>query len=187
MTSGELSRRRVLTLAAVAGTGSVAGCALNSSDDKQPPDGDSPTPPSSATTQTATQATDTGQASDGEPAVIHVSKDGAESNRGTESQPLASIQAAVDRANPGDTVYVNPGEYRENVRIREGGNPGAPLTLTGPADAVLKPKRENEWEALGVGASYVHVTGLTFSGLYNPSEPETAQPYAKTHLIYRLH
>jgi hypothetical protein len=184
MTRGELSRRRLLALAAVAGTGSVAGCALISSDDEQPPGGDSPTPPSSATTQTATQATDSGQGSDGEPAVIHVSKDGAESNPGTEAEPLVSIQAAIDRASPGETVYVHPGEYRENVRIREGGNPGEPLTLTGPADAVLKPKRENQWEALGVGASHVHVTGLTFSGLYDPSEPETAQSYAKTHLIY---
>jgi hypothetical protein len=177
---GDLSRRRVLSMTAAAGIGGVAGCVTSSPGGEQSSRDDASTPEPTETAGTPTS----GRTPNSRPGVLHVSVAGADTNPGTETEPLASIQAAIDRAGPGDTVYVHPGEYRENVRIRDGGEPGAPLTLTGPADAVLKPKRENEWEALGVGASHVRVTGLTFSGLYDPDEPENAQSYAKTHLVY---
>jgi len=31
-----------------------------------------------------------------------------------------SIQAAIDAASPGDTVYLGPGEYFENIRVKQG-------------------------------------------------------------------
>ncbi|WP_121820225.1 DUF1565 domain-containing protein [Halostella salina] len=171
--------RRQLLATAVAGT--LGGCQGAS------PTGttaDTTTSGTTGTAQTPTSAADSERTDDDRSAVLHVSLDGDDANPGTEAKPLASIQTALDRAGPGETVYVHPGEYYEYVRIQDGGEPDAPLTLTGPPDAVLKPPRDNEWEALGVDASYVHITGLTFSGLYNPDEPEQAESYAPTHLIF---
>jgi pectin methylesterase-like acyl-CoA thioesterase len=43
--------------------------------------------------------------------------------------PGQSIQAAVDRADPGDTVLVRPGVYHQSVEIRKDG-----ITLRGSGD-----------------------------------------------------
>ena len=43
--------------------------------------------------------------------------------------PLKSIQKALDRAGPGDTVYLRGGTYRESAEIRRGGAPERPVTL----------------------------------------------------------
>jgi nitrous oxidase accessory protein NosD len=48
-------------------------------------------------------------------------------------QPGESIQAAINRATPGDTIQVKPGTYRENLEIAKNG-----ITLVGPG-ATLKP------------------------------------------------
>jgi hypothetical protein len=54
--------------------------------------------------------------------------------------PGQSIQAAVNRANPGDTVLIKPGIYRQSVQIRTDG-----ITLRGSGDfrggTVLLPPR----------------------------------------------
>ena len=54
---------------------------------------------------------------------------------GTEAQPYCSITAAVNlRAQPGNTILVKPGVYREQVTIRASGTAGSPIVLraTGP-------------------------------------------------------
>lgn len=72
-----------------------------------------------------------------EPTTIHVSLNGDDGNPGTEDAPLASWQAAVDRAGPGDTILIEPGVYRvsgarqSGVRLAKGGTEGAPVTLRG--------------------------------------------------------
>lgn len=48
---------------------------------------------------------------------------------GTESKPFRSIQFAIDRALPGDTIILEDGIYRESVYINHGGSKGWPLTL----------------------------------------------------------
>jgi hypothetical protein len=179
MVGDRLSRRRVLAVTTAVGIGSIAGCG---SGEQGPGDGETTDPV--RTGQPSTAETDSPGSAERNSAVVHVSVEGSESNPGTEANPLGSIQAGIDQAGPGETVYVHPGEYHENVRIRAGGEPTAPLTLTGPPEAVLKPKPGNEWEALGVGASHVHVTGLSFSGLHDPDAPANAESYARTHLIY---
>lgn len=171
------SRRRLLA-AAVAGT--VAGCSDTSSEGTSD---ETRAPGTASPSRNPPAAGDTEQTPRDSAAVHHVSVDGADSNPGTEAEPLGSIQAGIDQAGPGETVYVHPGEYHENVRIRAGGEPDAPLTLTGPADAVLKPRRDNDFETVGVGASHVHITGLTLSGLHDTDEPETAQSYHRSHLV----
>jgi alpha-N-arabinofuranosidase len=52
---------------------------------------------------------------------LHVSLTGADSNAGTASEPLRTIQAAANLAQPGDTVTVHEGVYRERVDPPRGG------------------------------------------------------------------
>jgi Glycoside hydrolase 120, insertion domain/Protein of unknown function (DUF1565) len=52
---------------------------------------------------------------------LHVATDGADTADGSESRPLRTISRAAERAQPGDTVLVHGGEYREWVRPRRGG------------------------------------------------------------------
>ena len=62
-------------------------------------------------------------------------KTGSDSNSGTASSPFKTIQAAINKANTynkasvGTKVIVNPGVYREYVRIGNGGATAAPLTV----------------------------------------------------------
>jgi alpha-N-arabinofuranosidase len=51
----------------------------------------------------------------------HVSKKGSNNNVGTKEFPLLTIQAAADRANPGDIITVHEGIYRERVNPPRGG------------------------------------------------------------------
>lgn len=53
---------------------------------------------------------------------IYVAPSGNDNNSGTIDQPLKTIQAAVDRAKPGDTVYIRDGTYVEAVSITQSGN-----------------------------------------------------------------
>ncbi|MFB6227302.1 MAG: hypothetical protein ABEH88_01745 [Halobacteriales archaeon] len=102
------------------------------------------------------------------PEVLHVRTDGDAGNPGTETAPLSSIDDAVDRAGPGQTVQVHSGEYVEYVEFTTAGDPDAPITLTGPPDAVLKPPETHESQVITVAASHVHLTGLTITGLHDP-------------------
>jgi hypothetical protein len=143
-----VSRRNLL--ATIGGTGAIAGCAGRS-------DGDaSSSAPDDRTNESSKETTP-----EQTPKTIHVSKDGAEDNSGAKDAPLASIQTAVERAQPGQTIKVQPGEYREFIQFRTDGTPDNPITLTGPPEAVLKPPKDVDHGTIGVGASHVHITGLT--------------------------
>lgn len=51
--------------------------------------------------------------------------------------PFQTIQSALDVAQPGDTVQVNPGVYREHLVFKTGGAPGQPVTLQGKEGAII--------------------------------------------------
>lgn len=50
---------------------------------------------------------------------------------GTAETPLATISAAVARAQPGDVIHVRPGVYRETVKIAKSGTAARPIRLEG--------------------------------------------------------
>lgn len=54
-------------------------------------------------------------------AEIHVAVNGKDSNPGTRTAPLRTIQRAADLAQPGDVVTVHAGVYRERVHPSRGG------------------------------------------------------------------
>ncbi len=56
---------------------------------------------------------------------------GDDANAGTAEAPLHSIQRAATLAQPGDTVSIRPGVYRESVCPARSGQPGLPITYRG--------------------------------------------------------
>ena len=59
----------------------------------------------------------------------HVSPTGNDANSGTSDKPLRTIQAAVNKLQPGDACIVHAGTYRENISINQSGISGNPLTI----------------------------------------------------------
>ena len=75
-------------------------------------------------------------------AEFHVAKSGDNTNVGSVTKPLLTIQRAADLAQPGDTITVHTGVYRERVNPPRGGNsddqrityqaaPGYKVVITG--------------------------------------------------------
>lgn len=174
-----MKRRRFLELATL-GSHLIAGC---SGEDGEPSPTRSDTPNSTLTrTPTATPtrtSTDTPTKTPREnPNKIFVSPDGASSNPGTREQPLESIQAAVDLAEPGHTVYADSGRYFEEVQSVRDGEPDQPITITGPSDAVVSGARDKPWtKAFGINHSHIHIRRLTIDGLQEPSASEEVSSY----------
>jgi parallel beta-helix repeat protein len=84
-----------------------------------------------------------------------------------------TIQAAVDAAQPGDTIRVPPGIYRENVRVATSN-----LTIRGSHGAVLDGTGLPGGTGIRVSAlsPTARLTGFTLSGL-------TIQNYARTGVL----
>ncbi len=89
---------------------------------------------------------------------------GKDSNPGTQAAPFATIQAAADKAKPGDKVRVKPGVYRESVTPPTAGTEVAPIwfvaegagvAVDGSDPALEKPT----WQSEGGG-----VYSTAFSG-----------------------
>ncbi|MDZ7702203.1 MAG: DUF1565 domain-containing protein [Halobacteriales archaeon] len=54
----------------------------------------------------------------------YVSPNGSDHNPGSESAPLGTVQHALYRAQPGDTVHLQPGDYYEEIETVRPGEPG---------------------------------------------------------------
>lgn len=62
-------------------------------------------------------------------ATLHVNVKGDDRGEGSEAKPLRTIQRAAEMAQPGDTVLVAPGIYRERIAPPRGGKDGAPIVF----------------------------------------------------------
>jgi len=109
------------------------------------------------------------------PTVFHVSPKGSDDNPGTAEAPFCSIQHASDVAQPGDTITVHEGVYRERINPPRGGDseetrityqaaPGEQVSIKGS-------ERIQNWQHL---QEDVWTTRLpeTFFGGYNPYRTE---------------
>jgi hypothetical protein len=63
---------------------------------------------------------------------LYVDPAGNDTNDGSQGRPFQTIQKALDEAEPGTTINLAPGEYREQLATQRDGQPGAPITIKGP-------------------------------------------------------
>ena len=68
---------------------------------------------------------------------LHVSTKGADSNPGTATRPLRSIQRAVDLAAAGTQILVHAGSYAGKVTITRSGTAAAPVSLAPAGDGAV--------------------------------------------------
>lgn len=102
-------------------------------------------------------------------ASIHVDPTGSDSNDGLSADsPLATIQAGLALARPGDNVVLAPGEYLEDVDSVRDGAADAPITVVGPADAVVRGSWEDDDDddrVVEIGHDHHVLCGFTIDGL----------------------
>jgi hypothetical protein len=65
-----------------------------------------------------------------QPGTLYVSLEGNNANDGSLNAPFRTIQQAVNKAKPGDVIYVRGGTYSEYVVISASGTAGAPIILS---------------------------------------------------------
>ena len=102
---------------------------------------------------------------------IHVSKTGNDSGIGDQSSPYLTVGKAAQVAQPGDTVTIHAGTYREWVRPARGGASEDRRIeyRAGPGEkAIIKgSERITTWVPLGEGVWKVDIPNAFF-GDYNP-------------------
>jgi hypothetical protein len=90
----------------------------------------------------------------------------ADTNAGSERSPFQTIQHAVRRVKPGDTVLVLPGHYDERVRVNSSGAPGKLITLR------AMPRRAAVVGGFDVEASFIRIEGFAITA---PKPPTAVQ------------
>jgi hypothetical protein len=103
---------------------------------------------------------------------------GDNQNPGSQTRPLKSIQAAADRAQPGDCVLIAPGLYPEVVRPARSGSAESPIRYQArsPGTVVLDGQNRlpgHHWDGLFIleDRHHIEIIGLRFrnstaAGLY---------------------
>jgi hypothetical protein len=100
---------------------------------------------------------------------LYVSPAGNDTNDGSAGAPLKTIQKALDDAQPGTTINLGPGEYREQLATQRDGAAGAPITIKGPETGQ---DRSGRYQATVYGTdrifsidhSYYVLDGFTIDG-----------------------
>jgi len=92
----------------------------------------------------------------------HVSEKGRDGADGSAEQPARTIQFAVDRSRPGDTVIVHPGIYPEPIRITRGGTKDRPIVIRAAKrwEAILDSNRNAPVMIEINGAPHIEIYGL---------------------------
>lgn len=81
--------------------------------------------------------------------------------------PDESIQKALDRAQPGDTIVLSDGLYREDIVSRRNGTRELPITIRGSRNAIIK---GGGGRVIEVNHDYLVLDGFTVDGHWNDKE-----------------
>lgn len=182
-----MNRRRFLEFATAANISILTGCASQPSpQSNSPAPTDTPTRTDTHTTtvtRTATNSPTTESTTESptptaaDSGTIYVGPEGTPGD-GSREDPVKNFQEALERAQPGETIYVKPGQYFESPKTKRAGEPGNPITITGPPDAVVSGKKgAAASDGLSILHSHIHITGLTFDGLQDPSREDESDAY----------
>jgi parallel beta-helix repeat protein len=104
------------------------------------------------------------------PASLYVSPTGSDSNSGTATAPLRTLQVAASRVSAGDTVFVRSGTYR-GFNLTKDGTAAARITFQAdpfatPGSVIInQPNAFTGRDGINLeGASYVTIQGFTVTG-----------------------
>lgn len=101
----------------------------------------------------------------------YVAVDGDDDAEGTDpDDPLATLQEALDRAEPGDTIHLADGDYYQDASTARDGTEDAPIRVTGSADAVLR--GAGGAHVLDIEHDHVWLEGFTLDGLAGDEDSE---------------
>lgn len=170
----ERIRRRAILGSVATGAGTLAGCFSEEKTSDEPSDNDTSNGGNGNGDNDG--RADEEDSSPEEQGVYHIAPDGSDSNPGSESEPLATIHEGLKRAQPGDSIEVGSGEYWEEhapgefLRTIRPGRPDAPITITGPEDAILRP-------SLHIKHSHIRLYGLTLEGVLDPDNLDDPDSY----------
>ena len=109
---------------------------------------------------------------------ISVSPTGDDRADGSERSPLATIQAAADRAEPGTAILVKAGSYYENVEIKKSGLDDQPIwfiSADGPGQATIVPTDQYRATIVGRGTDNIVIRDFTIDGADHRSGIEFTQ------------
>lgn len=98
----------------------------------------------------------------------YVSPSGSDSNSGdTESAPMASIEKAINKLQPGDGLIIQAGTYHENkISISKKGEEGKPVIIRGQGEVIFDGRNGGStFINVGSGANHVNIEGITFKNL----------------------
>jgi hypothetical protein len=125
-------------------------------DDPTPDPGDDPTPDAGDEGGTGQDDADPPDSASPSTAALYVATNGSDSNPGTEASPLATLQAAEDLANSGDTIIVKDGTYTGFTEFDERWT--SPVLVK--AEHPLRVRLQNGGTD-GNGGMVVHINGAT--------------------------
>ena len=124
---------------------------------------------------------------------LHVSPKGSAGGKGSADAPFTSIPQALAVVQPGDTILVAAGDYRElnGVAIKVSGRPDAWIKIKSAPGA--RPKIiSSGWNGFGLtgGISYIEIEGFEIAWVPNPKTAKQvdgvgiAPAYASHHLRF---
>jgi hypothetical protein len=94
---------------------------------------------------------------------IYVSPSGSASGTGSSTRPLASNNAALAEARPGDRVKIRQGVYRERIVTVRSGTSSDPIRITGLGGVIIRPPTAYDGRAFTVYHDHLEITGLTIT------------------------
>src|SRR3990167_7562787 len=97
--------------------------------------------------------------------IIYVSPQGIDDQTGdAEDKALKTIQKAVDIAQPGESVYLLPGVYRQDVISKRSGFIDRPITIKGTKEAIVK--GGGKARIFEINHDYISLEEFTIDGLH---------------------
>ncbi|PVE21821.1 hypothetical protein DC522_24485 [Microvirga sp. KLBC 81] len=110
-----------------------------------------------------------------------VDPSGTVAAQGTRSDPFQSIQKALERAMPGDTIELAPGRYFQDFRTLRNGRPGKPIIIRGGRNAVVS--GAGAGRIVEINHDYIELHGFTVDGRH---APENGKDSFRDKLIYAV-
>jgi hypothetical protein len=102
----------------------------------------------------------------------YVAPNGNDDQTGKDAKkPLHSIQKAIHRAQPGDTVQLADGDYHQSFTSERSGRKNMPITITGSRHAVLY---GSESHIIDIHHSYLTLSGFHVDGKFATSDTKDA-------------